>query len=168
MDEPTNHLDFTMLTWLEDYLSSYKGSVLIVSHDRYFLDKVADNICEIENGSLYKYKGGYSAFLTQKEERIRHAEKEYEKQQSELAAMRDYVAKNLAKSSSSNSVGSRVKALEKWSFRQSPTQSKRKSISNLNMILSLTRWCSLARMSESMSETPQPASSFMKTSLLRF
>lgn len=93
MDEPTNHLDFTMLTWLEDYLSSYKGSVLIVSHDRYFLDKVADNICEIENGSLYKYKGGYSAFLTQKAERIRHAEKEYEKQQSELAAMRDYVAK---------------------------------------------------------------------------
>lgn len=64
-----------MLTWLEDYLSSYKGSVLIVSHDRYFLDKVADNICEIENGSLYKYKGGYSAFLTQKEERIRHAER---------------------------------------------------------------------------------------------
>lgn len=120
MDEPTNHLDFTMLTWLEDYLSSYKGSVLIVSHDRYFLDKVADNICEIENGSLYKYKGGYSAFLTQKEERIRHAEKEYEKQQSELAAMRDYVAKNLAKSSSSNSVGSRVKALEKMELQAKP------------------------------------------------
>lgn len=120
LDEPTNHLDFTMLTWLEDYLSSYKGSVLIVSHDRYFLDKVADNICEIENGSLYKYKGGYSAFLTQKEERIRHAEKEYEKQQSELAAMRDYVAKNLAKSSSSNSVGSRVKALEKMELQAKP------------------------------------------------
>lgn len=120
LDEPTNHLDFTMLTWLEDYLSSYKGSVLIVSHDRYFLDKVADNICEIENGGLYKYKGGYSAFLTQKEERIRHAEKEYEKQQSELAAMRDYVAKNLAKSSSSNSVGSRVKALEKMELQAKP------------------------------------------------
>lgn len=120
LDEPTNHLDFTMLTWLEDYLSSYKGSVLIVSHDRYFLDKVADNICEIENGSLYKYKGGYSAFLTQKEERIRHAEKEYEKQQSELAAMRDYVAKNLAKSSSSNSVGSRVKTLEKMELQAKP------------------------------------------------
>lgn len=120
LDEPTNHLDFNMLSWLEDYLESYKGAILIVSHDRYFLDKVVDNICELERGRLYRYKGGYSAFLTQKEERIRALTKEYEKQQTELAEMRDYVAKNLAKSSSSNSVGSRVKALEKMELQEKP------------------------------------------------
>lgn len=120
LDEPTNHLDFNMLAWLEAYLGSYKGAVLIVSHDRYFLDKVVDSICELERGKLYRYKGGYSAFLTQKEERIKALTKEYDKQQVELAAMRDYVAKNLAKSSSSNSVGSRVKALEKMELQEKP------------------------------------------------
>lgn len=120
LDEPTNHLDFNMLSWLENYLESYKGAVLIVSHDRYFLDKVVDNICELERGKLYRYKGGYSSFLKQKEERIKALTKEYEKQQTELLDMRDYVARNLAKSSSSNSVGSRVKALEKMELLKKP------------------------------------------------
>ncbi len=120
LDEPTNHLDFEMLSWLEDYLSSYKGAVVVVSHDRYFLDKVAKDICEIERGFLYRYKGGYSAFLRQKEERIRTLEKEYRKQQTELAEMREYVQRNLAKSSSTNSVGSRVKALEKMELAAKP------------------------------------------------
>ncbi len=113
LDEPTNHLDFAMLEWLESYLEAYKGAVLVVSHDRYFLDKIAKSICEIENGRLYSYKGGYSSFLKQKEERLKVLQREYDRQQREIARLEDYVSKNLARSSSSNSVGSRVKALEK-------------------------------------------------------
>jgi len=120
LDEPTNHLDFGMLNWLESYLASYKGAVIIVSHDRYFLNAVASDICEIENGELVRYKGGYSAFLKQKEERIKTLTKEYEKQQKEIESLRDYVRKNLAKSSSINSVGSRVKALEKMEIAAKP------------------------------------------------
>ncbi len=120
LDEPTNHLDFSMLNWLEGYLEAYKGAVLVVSHDRYFLDKVAQSICEIENGELYRYKGGYSSFLKQKDERIRVLEKEYEKQQNELNDMREFVRKNIARSSSTNSVGSRIKALEKMEIHQKP------------------------------------------------
>lgn len=120
LDEPTNHLDFSMLYWLEQYLSSYKGAVIIVSHDRYFLNAVASDICEIENGALTRYKGGYTSFLTQKEERIKTLTKEYEKQQKEIEQLRDYVRKNIAKSSSINSVGSRVKALEKTELAAKP------------------------------------------------
>ena len=120
LDEPTNHLDFSMLNWLENYLSTYKGAVIIVSHDRYFLNAVASDICEIENGELVRYKGGYSSFLKQKEERIKTLTKEYEKQQKEIEDLRDYVRRNLAKSSSINSVGSRVKALEKMELAAKP------------------------------------------------
>ncbi len=120
LDEPTNHLDFSMLNWLENYLSTYKGAVIIVSHDRYFLNAVASDICEIENGTLVRYKGGYSSFLKQKEEHIKTLSKEYEKQQKEIEELRDYVRKNLAKSSSINSVGSRVKALEKMELAAKP------------------------------------------------
>lgn len=120
LDEPTNHLDFSMLNWLEEYLKSYKGAVMVVSHDRYFLNAVASDICEIENGELVRYKGGYSSFLKQKEERIKTLTKEYDKQQKELEQLRDYVRRNLAKSSSINSVGSRVKALEKMELAAKP------------------------------------------------
>ncbi len=120
LDEPTNHLDFSMLNWLENYLKEYKGAVIIVSHDRYFLDCVASDICEIENCELVRYEGGYSSFLKQKEERIKTLTKEYEKQQREIEDLRDYVRKNLAKSSSINSVGSRVKALEKMELEAKP------------------------------------------------
>lgn len=127
LDEPTNHLDFTMLTWLEEYLTAYKGAVVVVSHDRYFLNRVASDICELERGTLYRYKGGYSAFLVQKEERIRTLEKEYKKQQADLEAMREYVRRNLAKSSSTNSVGSRVKALEKMELTAKPNPRQKKA-----------------------------------------
>ncbi len=120
LDEPTNHLDFEMLNWLESYLANYEGAVIIVSHDRYFLNSVVSDICEIENGELIRYKGGYSSFLKQKEERIKTLTKEYEKQQKEIEDLRDYVRKNLAKSSSTNSVGSRVKALEKMELAAKP------------------------------------------------
>ena len=125
LDEPTNHLDFQMLSWLESYLAAYKGAVIVVSHDRYFLDSVAKDICELERGRLVRYKGGYSAFLVQKEERVRTLEKAYQKQQTQLAAMREYVQKNLARSSSTNSVGSRAPAAcraFRFSLRLSPAQ----------------------------------------------
>lgn len=120
LDEPTNHLDFEMLGWLEQYLTAYKGAVIVVSHDRYFLDAVSSDICELENGELVRYKGGYSSFLKQKEERIKVLSREYEKQQRELEELRDYVRRNIAKSSSINSVGSRVKALEKAELLAKP------------------------------------------------
>lgn len=129
LDEPTNHLDFSMLSWLEEYLSSYKGAVVVVSHDRYFLNAVATDICEIENGGLVRYKGGYSAFLTQKSERVKVLTREYEKQQAQLEQLRDYVRKNIAKSSSINSVGSRVKALEKAEIAAKPNPATK----NLNI-----------------------------------
>ena len=113
LDEPTNHLDFTMLKWLEDYLSSYKGAILVVSHDRYFLDAIAQNIWEIEFTELTKYKGGYSSFVTQKNEQAKTAMRAWEKQQEEIKQMEEFVRKNLAKSASVNGVGSRVKQLEK-------------------------------------------------------
>ena len=81
LDEPTNHLDFETLTWLEGYLQEYKGAVLTVSHDRYFLDKIVTSICEIEDKKLIRYKGGYSQFIRQKREREEFLLKEYEKQQ---------------------------------------------------------------------------------------
>lgn len=121
LDEPTNHLDFEMLGWLEEYLTSFKGAAVIVSHDRYFIDKTVGNICEIENGELVSYRGGYRQFLVQKEERIKLQEKEYLRQNREIEKLQDYVNRNLARSSSSNSVGSRVKALEKMERVRKPS-----------------------------------------------
>ncbi len=125
LDEPTNHLDFSMLTWLEAYLSSYPGAVLTVSHDRYFLDKVATSVCEIENGRLSHYTGSYSSFVVQKEERQRTALRAYEKQQEEIAAMEEYVRRNQARASTANMASSRVKALEKMERIEKPYEDKR-------------------------------------------
>lgn len=126
LDEPTNHLDFEALAWLETYLEKYKGAIIVVSHDRYFLDKISESICEIEDHKLIRYKGGYSQFVVQKEERVALERKEYEKQQEEIEKMRDFVAKNIAKSSSINSVGSRVKALEKMEIMAKPKVNRKK------------------------------------------
>ena len=113
LDEPTNHLDFKTIMWLEDYLRGYKGAILIVSHDRYFLDKLCTSICEIERGFLTRYKGNYSAFVRLKDEAVIRQAKEYELQQKEIAKMEDYVAKNLVRASTSKSAKSRIKALDK-------------------------------------------------------
>lgn len=120
LDEPTNHLDFKTIMWLEDYLKSYKGAVLVVSHDRFFLDRVCTSICEIERGFLTRYKGNYSAFTRLKEEAIARQEKEYELQQKEIAKMEDYVAKNLVRASTSKSAKSRIKALDKMERIEKP------------------------------------------------
>lgn len=113
LDEPTNHLDFKTIMWLEDYLRSYRGAVLIVSHDRYFLDRLCTSICEIERGVLTRYKGNYSAFVRQREENDARREKEYEMQQKQIAKMEDYVARNLVRASTTKMAQSRRKQLEK-------------------------------------------------------
>ena len=121
LDEPTNHLDFKTIMWLEDYLRSYKGAVLIVSHDRYFLDRLCTSICEIERGILTRYKGNYSAFVRQREENDARREKEYEIQQKQIAHMEEYVAKNLVRASTTKMAQSRRKQLEKMERIEKPT-----------------------------------------------
>lgn len=113
LDEPTNHLDFQTLMWLEDYLKGYKGSILIVSHDRYFLNKVCTRICEIENGRLTSYRGDYSAYLVQKKMNSERQLKEYEAQQKEIAKLEDYIAKNKVRASTAKMAKSRQHALDK-------------------------------------------------------
>lgn len=120
LDEPTNHLDFKTIMWLEDYLKSYKGAVLVVSHDRFFLDRVCTSICEIERGILTRYKGNYSAYAHLKQEAVARQEKEYELQQKEIAKMEDYVAKNLVRASTSKSAKSRIKALDRMERIEKP------------------------------------------------
>lgn len=113
LDEPTNHLDFKTIMWLEDYLRSYRGAILIVSHDRYFLDRLCTSVCEIERGILTRYRGNYSAFIRQREENDARREKEYELQQKQIAKMEEYVAKNLVRASTTKMAQSRRKQLEK-------------------------------------------------------
>lgn len=113
LDEPTNHLDFETRQWLEGYLKSFSGAIVVVSHDRYFLDCCCDSIAEVRDKKIYRYKGGYQSFLQQRQAALDLQAKEYAKQQEEIARMEEFVRKNLAASSSTNSVGSRVKVLEK-------------------------------------------------------
>lgn len=113
LDEPTNHLDFETLMWLEDYLKGYKGAIIIVSHDRYFLSKVCTRICEIEQGRLTSYRGDYSSYLVQKKMNSERQLKEYEAQQKEIAKLEDYVAKNLVRASTSKMAKSRQHMLDR-------------------------------------------------------
>lgn len=121
LDEPTNHLDFKTLNWLENYLvESYKGSLLIVSHDRYFLDKTVDNMFELQHGKLESYSGNYSKYLVLREERRELQQKQYEAQQLEIAQTETYIEKNIARASTSASAKSRVKALENMEIIEKP------------------------------------------------
>lgn len=113
LDEPTNHLDFETLMWLEDYFKVYKGAIIIVSHDRYFLNKVCTRICEIEQGRLTSYRGDYSSYLVQKKMNSERQLKEYEAQQKEIAKLEDYVAKNLVRASTSKMAKSRQHMLDR-------------------------------------------------------
>lgn len=120
LDEPTNHLDIETLTWLEQYLQSYEGAILIVSHDRYFLDKVVNQVYEISRKQLKKYKGNYSSYLEQKWENYERERKLYEKQQSEIAKMQDFIQRNLARKSTTKRAQSRQKQLEKMDKIEKP------------------------------------------------
>ncbi|MEG1519598.1 MAG: ATP-binding cassette domain-containing protein, partial [Clostridia bacterium] len=112
MDEPTNHLDFETLMWLEEYLKSYKGALLIVSHDRFFLDNTVDRIWELENKSINAFRGNYTKYKQLKQEQVDLQLKEYDKQQEEIAKLEDYVARNLVRATTSKSALSRVKKLD--------------------------------------------------------
>ncbi len=120
LDEPTNHLDFATLSWLEDYLSGFKGALIIVSHDRYFLDKLTDRIWDVEDHRLKAYRGNYSAFKVQKQMDTELALKEYEKQQARIASMTDYAQRNIARASTSNSAKSRLHQLENMEVLEKP------------------------------------------------
>ncbi len=120
LDEPTNHLDVKTLFWLEDYLSNYRGALFVVSHDRYFLDKLTTRTLEIEYGKLESYKGNYTKYRALKKERYETRQKEYEKQQEEIAHLEDYVARNLVRATTAKSAQSRVKQLEKMERLKAP------------------------------------------------
>lgn len=121
LDEPTNHLDMKTLFWLEYYLSGYKGAILTVSHDRYFLDKLVNVIYELENKKLSIFKGNYTKYKTLKAEKVAHLLKEYEKQQEERAHMQEYVDRNLVRASTTKMAQSRRLALEKMELIEKPT-----------------------------------------------
>ncbi|MBQ8659089.1 MAG: ABC-F family ATP-binding cassette domain-containing protein [Clostridia bacterium] len=120
LDEPTNHLDMKTLFWLEDYLASFKGAILVVSHDRYFLDRTVKEIYEIENKKLSVFKGNYSKYKILKAERTARLLKEYEKQQEERAKLQEYVDKNLVRASTTKSAQSRRNKLEKMELIEKP------------------------------------------------
>ena len=120
LDEPTNHLDMKTLFWLEEYLSTYKGAILTVSHDRYFLDRLVTAIYEIENKKLSVFKGNYTKYKVLKAEKVAHLLKEYEKQQEERAHMQEYVDRNLVRASTTKMAQSRRLALEKMELIEKP------------------------------------------------
>ncbi|MGX7126336.1 ABC-F family ATP-binding cassette domain-containing protein [Enterococcus viikkiensis] len=113
LDEPTNHLDIETLAWLEDYLQSYSGALLIVSHDRYFLDRVVNEIYEISRHKIRHYTGNYSRYLDLKAAQLASDWKAYEKQQTEIDKLEDFVARNLVRASTTKRAQSRRKTLEK-------------------------------------------------------
>ena len=120
LDEPTNHLDIETIAWLENYLVNYSGALLIVSHDRYFLDKVATITLDLTKHSLDLYVGNYSSFVEQKEQKLLTEAKNYEKQQKEIAALEDFVNRNLVRASTTKRAQSRRKQLEKMERLDKP------------------------------------------------
>lgn len=125
LDEPTNHLDIDTLAWLENYLIGYRGTLLVVSHDRYFLDKIATNVYEISRNKIHHYKGNYSWFLQEKAARLEQEMKQYEKQQEEIAKLEDYVARNIVRASTTKMAQSRRKRLEKMDRMDKPMGDER-------------------------------------------
>ncbi|MGZ9583843.1 ABC-F family ATP-binding cassette domain-containing protein [Paenibacillus marinisediminis] len=113
LDEPTNHLDIDTLTWLEQYLRSYPGAVLVVSHDRYFLDAMVTSIVEIERHQAKRYTGNYTRYMELKAAEYEQAMKQYEKQQDEIAKLEDFVRRNIVRASTTKRAQSRRKALKK-------------------------------------------------------
>ena len=125
LDEPTNHLDIETIAWLENYLVNYSGALIIVSHDRYFLDKVATITLDLTKHSLERYVGNYSRFVELKEQKLLTEAKNYEKQQKEIAAMEDFVNRNLVRASTTKRAQSRRKQLEKMERLDKPEAGKK-------------------------------------------
>lgn len=120
LDEPTNHLDIETLSWLENYLKNYPGALLIVSHDRYFLDQVVTLVYEVSRKKVRKYTGNYSRYLSEKAKQYELDRKHYEKEQSEKAKLEDYVARNLVRASTTKMAQSRRRVLEKTDWMEVP------------------------------------------------
>lgn len=125
LDEPTNHLDIETIAWLENYLVNYSGALIIVSHDRYFLDKVATVTLDLTKHSLDRYVGNYSRFVELKEQKLSTEAKNYEKQQKEIAALEDFVSRNLVRASTTKRAQSRRKQLEKMERLDKPEAGKK-------------------------------------------
>ncbi len=125
LDEPTNHLDIETIAWLENYLVNYSGALIIVSHDRYFLDKVATITLDLTKNSLDRYVGNYSRFVELKEQKLATEAKNYEKQQKEIAALEDFVNRNLVRASTTKRAQSRRKQLEKMERLDKPEAGKK-------------------------------------------
>ncbi|WP_028401931.1 ABC-F family ATP-binding cassette domain-containing protein [Ectobacillus panaciterrae] len=120
LDEPTNHLDIETLTWLEQYLQGYPGAILIVSHDRYFLDRLVTQVYEISNTQSKRYTGNYSKYLEQKDAWYEQEMKRYEKQQDEVAKLQDFVQRNIARASTTKRAQSRRKQLDRMELIARP------------------------------------------------
>lgn len=129
LDEPTNYLDMENLAWLEQYLKDYRGAVLVVSHDRYFLDSVVKTVYEIENGKLTRYTGNYSAYAGEKAARREKEEQEYARQQAEIARLEDFVRRNKAGKDTVGRARSREKALEKMDRLEKPFTARKAKFS---------------------------------------
>lgn len=120
LDEPTNYLDLQTMSWLEDFLKSYTGAFLVVSHDRYFLDATVNFIVEIENTRATKYTGNYTSYIEQKITAREALKKQYKKQQDEIARTKDFIQKNMARASTTNRAKSRLKALNRMDLLEAP------------------------------------------------
>lgn len=123
LDEPTNHLDFETMEWLESYLKTYPGAILVVSHDRYFLDAICNRIFEIEDNTLTAYKGNYSAYLPQKEAAVALQQKQHDADMEKAVKLEDYIARNLVRASTTKMAQSRRKQLEKMEITEAPRTS---------------------------------------------
>ncbi|WP_211482642.1 MULTISPECIES: ATP-binding cassette domain-containing protein [unclassified Bacillus (in: firmicutes)] len=120
LDEPTNHLDIDTLTWLEQYLQGYPGAILIVSHDRYFLDRLVTQVYEISNKQSRKYTGNYSKYLELKAALYEQEIKRYEKQQEEVTKLQDFIQKNITRASTTKRAQSRRKQLDRMELMEKP------------------------------------------------
>lgn len=120
LDEPTNHLDFTTMEWLENYLREYSGAVLVVSHDRYFLDSVCTRIWEVQNQTLTSFKGNFSAYLPQKEAADALRQKQHDADVAKAQKLEEYIAKNIVRASTTKMAQSRRKQLEKLEITEAP------------------------------------------------